>query len=172
MIFEVVKFAKQKNVTVIFDPNVRKSLWGEAEARTTLIELSALADVVLPGLEEGEFLFGTNDPERIGNMFLENGAKKVILKSGKDGTYFFDKTSSDYIPAFKLEQVIDPVGAGDGFAAGYLSGKLDGLEDIESIKRGNAVGALVTQALGDVEGLPEKEEIQEFIEQLNSDITR
>jgi 2-dehydro-3-deoxygluconokinase len=61
--------------------------------------------------------------------------------------------------------VAHPVGAGDGFAAGVLSGLLDGLSVGDSVARGNAVGAMATLVQGDYEGLPEKAEIERFTQQ-------
>ncbi|MFB5662319.1 sugar kinase [Alteribacillus sp. HJP-4] len=171
-VLKAIQVARSHGVTIVFDPNLRKSLWSEEEARTTLLEISALADIVLPGIAEGEFLFGTEDPEELGRLFLEKGAKEVVLKAGEKGTYYYSKNDSMFVPAFQVANVIDPVGAGDGFAAGYVSGLLDELSVNDAILRGNAVGALVTQVNGDVEGLPEKEEVMRFMSSEGEDVTR
>ncbi|SFO93199.1 sugar kinase [Salibacterium halotolerans] len=163
MLPEAVKTAKEHGVTVVFDPNLRRSLWSEEEARRTLLELAALADIVLPGIDEGDFLFGTKNPDELGRLFLQQGAGDVVLKAGSKGTYHFNKNGSAFIPSFDVETVVDPVGAGDGFAAGYLSGLIDGLSAENAVQRGNAVGALVTQAEGDVEGLPEPEDVDALV---------
>ncbi|RSL32168.1 sugar kinase [Salibacterium salarium] len=169
MLTEAIDTAKKNGVTVVFDPNLRRSLWSEEEARNTLLDLASKADIVLPGIAEGEFLFDTKDPDELGRLFLKQGAKEVVLKAGDYGTYYYGEHSSHFVPAFSVDTVVDPVGAGDGFAAGYLSGLVDGLSPEKAIERGNAVGALVTQAEGDVEGLPEKADVEQLV---NADANR
>ncbi|MDQ0298055.1 2-dehydro-3-deoxygluconokinase [Salibacterium salarium] len=168
MLMEAVNTAKKNDVTVVFDPNLRRSLWSEEEARNTLLDIASKVDIILPGIAEGEFLFDTKDPDELGRLFLKQGSKEVVLKAGDQGTYYYNHDSSQFVPAFKVDTVVDPVGAGDGFAAGYLSGLIDGLSAEKAIERGNAVGALVTQAEGDVEGLPEMEDVQQLVNDDNN----
>ena len=54
--------------------------------------------------------------------------------------------------------MIDTVGAGDGFAAGIISGHLEALCSKDMLIRANAIGAIQVQTLGDNEGLPNIEE--------------
>lgn len=63
-----------------------------------------------------------------------------------------------------MTQIVDPVGAGDGFAAGVISGLLQNVPISEAVRRGNAVGAIVVGTNGDVEGLPTREELDEFLQ--------
>ncbi|KIL51917.1 sugar kinase [Jeotgalibacillus soli] len=171
-VFEAIKLAKQHNVPIVFDPNLRTKLWSEEEARKTLLAIAREADIVLPGIAEGKFIFGESDPARLGELFLNQGASVVILKDGARGAYYFTAEQNGRVPGFPVEQVVDPVGAGDGFAAGFLSGLLDGLDLSKAVERANAVGALVTMVSGDVEGLPDKEEIEAFMNQTNEDVIR
>jgi 2-dehydro-3-deoxygluconokinase len=88
-VWESIRLAKKNNVKVVFDPNLRRKLWkDEEEARRILRELSAAADIVLPGLSEGEFLFGKSDNESMAQKFLDNGASLVVLKLGVVGAYY------------------------------------------------------------------------------------
>jgi 2-dehydro-3-deoxygluconokinase len=73
-------------------------------------------------------------------------------------------------PGVRLERIVDPVGAGDGFAAGFLAGQLRGLGLAESLRLGNTVGAFATTVVGDVEGLPTWREVQEL--RLDLDVAR
>lgn len=66
------------------------------------------------------------------------------------------------VPGVAVERVVDPIGAGDGFAAGYLSGRLDELDPVSATHRANAVGALATTVTGDIEGLPTRVELAAF----------
>lgn len=162
-VMKAIQIAKKHQVKVIFDPNLRKKLWSEEKARTVLLEIAALADIILPGVDEGKFMFGESDPNKLGQLFLQHGAKLVVLKVGAKGAYYFTDNSSDLVPGFPVETVIDPVGAGDGFAAGVISGLLEGLPIEKAVLKGNAVGAMATQIPGDFEGLPEIEELERFM---------
>lgn len=164
MVWEAIRLAKKHRLTVVFDPNLRKKLWTEEQARETLLAIAAEADIVLPGISEGEFLFGERDPIVLGQRFLDHGAKTVVLKLGEQGAHYFTREENAHVPGFPVERVIDPVGAGDGFAAGLVSGLLDGLPLADAVKRANAVGAIVTMVNGDVEGLPEREDLKRFME--------
>ncbi|PLS17734.1 sugar kinase [Bacillus sp. M6-12] len=171
-IYEAIAIAKRHNVKIVFDPNLRKKLWSEEKARNTLLEIASKADIILPGVSEGKFMFGESDPVKLGSLFLEHGASTVVLKLGAEGAIYFTKDEQRTVPGFPVKQVVDPVGAGDGFAAGFISGLLDGLELNKAVKRANAVGAFVTMVNGDVEGLPERDEIESLINNSDEDVSR
>ncbi|MFX0560479.1 sugar kinase [Tepidibacillus infernus] len=172
MVFEAIKIAKKNSVQIVFDPNLRRKLWDEKKARATLLEIASQADIILPGVEEGEFMFGEKNPQKLGELFIQHGASIAVIKAGDKGAYYFTKNESQYVPGFPVEQVVDPVGAGDGFAAGFISGLLDGLDLFEAVRRGNAVGAFVVMVNGDVEGLPEREELEELYTEKSNDVNR
>ncbi|MCD8510784.1 MAG: sugar kinase [Bacillus sp. (in: Bacteria)] len=171
MMHEAIKIGRKHNVSVIFDPNLRTTLWSEKRARKVLKEFIALADVVLPGVDEGEFLYGTRDPEEIGQHCLNAGANLVIVKVGEKGAWYINREESKLVPGIPVKNVADPIGAGDGFAAGFISGQLDGLGIEASIKRGNLVGSVVVQVSGDVEGLPDRSELARYSSSIQ-DVTR
>ncbi|MFN7249330.1 MAG: sugar kinase [Anaerobacillus sp.] len=172
-VLAAINIAKSNGVKVIFDPNLRRKLWSEEQARKVLLQLASLADIVLPGVDEGRFMFGESDPKTLGQLFLDQGAKLVVLKVGAKGAYYFTETESKLVPGFPVKTVIDPVGAGDGFASGFISGLLDDLPLALAVERANGVGALATQVKGDFEGLPERVELNRFMNQSDSeDISR
>jgi 2-dehydro-3-deoxygluconokinase len=86
-----------------------------------------------------------------------------VLVGGDQGACaFLTEGNRQLIPGFLVEEVVDPVGAGDGFAAGVISGLLDSLPLNRAVERGNAVGAMATMVQGDFEGLPDRLEIDRF----------
>ncbi|GAA0614524.1 2-dehydro-3-deoxygluconokinase [Virgibacillus siamensis] len=163
-VLSAVEAAKKHGVLVVFDPNLRRKLWQEEKAREVLLELVSKADIVLPGMDEAEFLFGSGSPDQLARQFQKYGVTVVVMKLGKQGAYYSDQNFDGYVEGFEVSEVVDPVGAGDGFSAGFLSGLLDGLDLHEAVRRANAVGAMVTMAPGDVEGLPEKERLLNFVQ--------
>lgn len=71
------------------------------------------------------------------------------------------------VPGFAVKEVLDIVGAGDGFAVGVISGYLDGLDMQNSVLRTNAIGSLQAQNQGDNEGLPTRDELEKYIQENN-----
>lgn len=161
-VFESINMAKDNGLKIVFDPNIRRKLWEDEEAREVILEIAGKSDVILPGVSECEFLFGTRDYEQAVQSFHEAGAETVIVKLGDKGAYYSTFDRKGYIDSYPVKAVIDPVGAGDGFAAGVLSGFLDGLTISEAVKRGCAIGAMVCSTNGDMEGLPSKRELYQF----------
>lgn len=66
------------------------------------------------------------------------------------------------MPSFEVD-VVDTVGAGDGFASGVITSLLEGLDDEHLLERANAVGAIQVTSVSDSEGLPTAGELAEFI---------
>ncbi|MBD1381264.1 sugar kinase [Metabacillus arenae] len=168
-VFHAIELAKKNSMKIVFDPNVRKTLLDERTGRDTLIKMAALSDIILPGISEGDFLFQTTDCEKIVRECKRLGAEKVIVKLGEKGAYYSTSEESGYVHPFKVETVIDPIGAGDGFAAGVISGILDELPIHEAVKRGCAIGAIVTTVNGDIEGLPDKETLETYMKRTNKE---
>ncbi|WP_337018255.1 sugar kinase [Leclercia sp. AS011] len=154
---------KAAGKTISFDPNLRPVLWkSEAEMVEKLNHLAFQADWVLPGVKEGQILTGEKTPEGIADFYLNRGVKAVILKTGADGAWF--KTADGEqgaVAAVKVENVVDTVGAGDGFAVGAISALLEGKTLQQAITRGNIIGSLAIQVQGDSEGLPTREQLGE-----------
>ncbi len=79
----------------------------------------------------------------------------MIVKLGAAGAYFRVADGREgEIAAERVEHVVDTVGAGDGFAVGVVSALLEGRAIDEAVARGNRIGALAIQVIGDSEGLP------------------
>lgn len=155
----------KNKVTVTFDPNLRPQLWPNHETMISSInELAQYADVVLPGQKEGKILTGHNDPESIADFYLTNSQTKVVfVKVGSKGSYFKNKLGeSAFIKGFKVQKVVDTVGAGDGFAVGVITSLMEGKSDKEAALRGNAIGALQVQTHGDNDGYPDRNKLKKF----------
>ncbi|MEO7399474.1 MAG: sugar kinase [Polaromonas sp.] len=147
--------------SVSFDPNLRPTLWASTDVmRAAINDLATLADWVLPGLEEGLILTGESTPEGVARFYRQRGARLVVVKLGAAGAWFdSDSAGTGHVPGFPVNEVVDTVGAGDGFACGVISALLDGLSVPEAVKRGAWIGARAVQVLGDSEGLPTRAEL-------------
>ena len=149
--------------TVSFDTNLRPTLWSSTETmRRWINELASRADWVLPGIEEGLLLTGHSRPEEVARFYRERGAKLVVVKLGAEGAYYdSDVAGTGRVEGFPVKEVIDTVGAGDGFAAGVVSALLEGRSVPEAVRRGAWIGARAVQVLGDTEGLPTRAELEQ-----------
>ena len=149
--------------TISFDTNLRPTLWSSTETmRHWVNELAARADWVLPGIEEGLLLTGHSKPEDVAKFYRERGAKLVVVKLGAEGAYYdSDVAGTGRIGGFPVKEVVDTVGAGDGFAAGVVSALLEGRSVPDAVRRGAWIGARAVQVLGDTEGLPTRAQLDE-----------
>ena len=162
--FRLAERAREAGLTISFDPNLRPQLWpGREEMVETINRLAALADYVMPGEGEGEILCGSRDAEAIGRFYLARGAKAVVTKVGSRGAMLSTAGGNRLVEGFRVEKVVDTVGAGDGFAAGLISGLMEGLPLEEAVRRGNAVGAIQVTCIGDNDGLPTRPELAAFM---------
>lgn len=161
---EALKLAQQQGITTSFDTNLRPSLWPDEETmRDTINKLACGCHTVLPGVEEGRILTGSDKPEDIADFYLQRGVELVVVKLGSDGAYYkTSKGSFGVVPGFPVDKVVDTVGAGDSFAVGVLSGLFDGRSVEDAVRRGNWFGSLAVRVRGDSEGLPSRMQLDEF----------
>lgn len=160
----LMKEARRRGVSVSFDTNLRPMLWPDTETMASVINDAAqYADIVMPGLSEGKILTGLADEKAVAGYYLERGAKLVVIKlGGSSGTYVAGSEGGQYVPSYRVDHVVDTVGAGDGFAVGFTSAWLEGLSMEKAARRGAAVGAMVIQVAGDNEGLPTRDQLAAF----------
>lgn len=157
---QALDFMRAKGKTISFDPNLRPMLWPSQEVMAQkLNELAFKADWVLPGLSEGKILTGYSEPRDIAAFYLDKGVKQVVIKLGAEGAYFRNASEEGVVTGVEVKEVVDTVGAGDGFAVGVISGLLEGLSMPEAVMRGNRIGAFAIQVVGDMEGLPTRAQL-------------
>lgn len=161
---QVFSFAKENGITISFDPNVRTKLWDDPEvAKQRLLQLSEASDILLAGLDEAVILLNAEDVDEILSYFRNKGVASVVLKDGANGVYYASNEGSGFVPSFKVDRVVDPVGAGDGFASGVLASLLEEKSLEEAVKVGAVIGAMVVSTFGDIEGLPDKKSIEQYL---------
>lgn len=162
-VMKAIEIAKNNGLKVVFDPNLRLKLWSAEKAKEVFNEIASLADIILPGLDEGQLMTGETEVEAVAEALRKDTDKTIIIKLGSKGAYVHAKNESMYVEGFPVEHVVDPVGAGDGFAAGVISGILQGVPLEDAVRRGNAIGAMVVGTSGDIEGLPSMAAVEGFM---------
>ena len=160
---EAAKVASQAGVRVSYDVNYRSKLWEPAAARAATEALLPSVDVLLVGDDEAAALWGW-DQEACLERFPDTGPREVVVKLGSRGCAAVVDGHRWNSPGFPVRQV-DPVGAGDAFAAGYLAATLWDRPPEERLRTANAMGAFCVQNLGDYEGLPSRRELTAFLDQ-------
>lgn len=165
----LIKLLHEHQIQTVFDPNLRPQLWSSTEKMVqTINNLAKEAEIILPGVGEGEILVGSRDLETIADFYLNQSdiTKTVIIKDGPAGAFVKQKNGESYfVDGFKVDHVVDTVGAGDGFALGLETGLLENLPLKEAVRRGNAIGALAVQAPGDNDGYPNREQLEKFLKE-------
>lgn len=153
----------------VFDPNLRPMLWKSEEVmRKTLNDLAKSAKIILPGISEGKLLTGLSTETDIADYYLNQSdiTQTVIVKNGSKGAYVKSKNGESFtVAGYKVAHVVDTVGAGDGFAAGFISGLLDQENLQASVQRACAIGAFAVQSSGDNTGYPTRQVLEKFMQQ-------
>jgi len=161
--FELVERFRAAGTKVAFDPNMRFRLWSPSEARVVFLELARKCDILIPSLAEAEIMTGLKEGESMLEALISLGSRQVVLKAGDKGAWYADGLERGFCPCHTVPE-IDPVGAGDAFCAGLLSGLLDGQPLRDAVKRGAALGAFCVSTFGDYQGLPDRAGLEAFTE--------
>jgi 2-dehydro-3-deoxygluconokinase len=160
--------ARAAGTLVSFDVNHRATLWSDDDAAPVLARLTAAADLVFAGPEEIALVLGrapmaatVREAEVLARELAERGPATVVVKLGALGALALSGEQVHRAPALPVT-VVDPVGAGDAFVAGYLSEVVAGRPVLERLRTGNACGGAVCGVPGDWEGLPTRGELAEL----------
>ncbi len=110
--------------------------------REVLIQLLRHVDVLLVNDAEARELSGDWNIYRAARWIIRTGPKLVVIKQGVYGAVLVDSSRIFYVPAFPLEEVFDPTGAGDAFAGGFM-GHLARTDDLSpsNLRRAMVYGA-------------------------------
>lgn len=148
---------------VSFDVNHRPALWaGAAEpAADVLRALADRADIVFVGLDEARDLWGAQLTEA-GVRALLPRPRTLVVKDGAHTATAFTGEARHTVPAPRVD-VVEPVGAGDAFAAGYLAGLLRGDDPVRALRRGHLTASSALRVTGDHGALPPPETVDRLL---------
>ncbi|MEU6554398.1 sugar kinase [Streptomyces sp. NPDC046915] len=159
-VFRALELAAQAGRTTCVDLNYRSALWTPMEARPILMELIKRADIVLATQKEAAIL--TNlpmaDPFEAATSLGRLGPRLVVVKRGAEGAVAWDDGRLHEVPP-RPAHLLDPVGAGDSFAAGLLVDVARGRTPQEALETAATVAAVNVACPGDWEGLPSRAEV-------------
>lgn len=144
---------------VSFDLNCRAALWSEERAGAAYSAIRAKSDVVFAGDEEAAIAVGpSEDPIELARRIAELGPRQVIIILGEAGAVAPIEGNDYQRDAIKVP-VVDTVGAGDAFDAGYIAELLNGLDPHQRLDTAVRNGAFACMVPGDWEGMPRREEL-------------
>ncbi|MEV5430055.1 sugar kinase [Streptomyces sp. NPDC052701] len=129
---------------VSFDVNHRPGLWPDADGSRVLLELARGADIVFVGEDEA---WGLRGAEAVRAALPE--PEVLVVKQGAAGATVFDGRDVTHVPAPRVD-VVAAVGAGDAFAAGFLSATLRGLPVRDRLRHGHLMAAAALTVPGDL----------------------
>lgn len=121
--------------------------------RPELMKLLERVDILLVNDGEARELSGNWNIHKAGRWILDKGPKRVVIKQGEHGALLIEPGRTFYVPAYPLEEVFDPTGAGDAFAGGFM-GYLARVDSVapEQLRRamvyGSAMGSFAVQGFG------------------------
>lgn len=163
-IWKVLHLADDRGLHVSLDPNIRQRLWTEEEAREVLLQMLPYTDLVLASAHEAQLLSDETSFEEAAHFLKEVGPSQVVVRCGEEGALGLNASGEiERSPGISVE-VVEEVGAGDAFNAGFLSGQLRGWNLGASLYLGNILGGLATTVTGDVEALPTWDEVQSYLD--------
>ena len=122
---------REAGLTISLDINLRRRLWSDQEAAPVIRDLASRVDVVLGSADELAVVADLDpdtSPERLARAVAAIGPGTVVAKLGRDGALGLEGELSVVEPGIVVDQVVDPVGAGDAFCAGFIAGRLDGVD--------------------------------------------
>jgi 2-dehydro-3-deoxygluconokinase len=154
--------ARAAGAEISVDLNYRSALASEAGFAAAVRPLVAAADVVFATVAEASAVShctgAERDAERLAADLLTAGPAVVVIKLGRGGSLLATRDGTARQAALPTE-VVDPVGAGDAFAAGFLAARLRGADPAACLRQAACVAAIAVATEGDWEGLPSEEEL-------------
>lgn len=142
---------------VSFDVNHRPGLWRGADGPDVLLDLARACDVVFVGADEAESSWGVNGGPDAVRALLPEPDVLVVKEGGRGATVFASATApAVFVPALDVD-VVAATGAGDAFAAGFLSATLRGLPPRDRLRHGHLWAAATLTAPGDLAAPPARD---------------
>lgn len=119
-------------------------------------------DYLVPSFHEASYFTGKDTPEEIAEEFHRRGVKNVVLKMGEKGV-FASAGGQTYRVKTMAEKVVDTLGGGDNFVAGFIAGLADGLELSEALLFGSAAAAIAIGQYGANGAIKNKRQVEEYL---------
>ncbi|MCC7156259.1 MAG: 5-dehydro-2-deoxygluconokinase [Bryobacterales bacterium] len=162
--YRALERAHRAGAKVVLDADYRAMSWRSAEEAGLAIRLALpWVDVLIGNQPELKLVAGVEDLDQA-TAQLRSRVPLLVSKLGDQGTRVWSGDESVFLPPYRVE-VVSTIGAGDGFASGFLSALLKGLPVEECLHYGNAAAAIVVSRLSCSEAMPTQDEVQAILSQ-------
>jgi 2-dehydro-3-deoxygluconokinase len=158
-----VEEARAAGTVISLDVNYREKLWSAGRARGFLTEIAGQVDLLFVSGEEASALWDSEEPAVLAEALGLLPATELLVKHGPGGATYWRDGERIHLAGFPVARVVDPIGAGDAFAAGYLAAYRWGEPVEERLRVANAMGAWCVMSSGDYEGLPQRRELDAYL---------
>jgi 5-dehydro-2-deoxygluconokinase len=163
--YRALERAKNAGCRVVLDVDYRSMSWRKPEEAGLAVRLALpCVDVLVGNQPELKLVAGVEDLEEATAKLQSAGVPMLVSKLGEQGTRVLTGGESVYLPPYSVD-VCTTIGAGDGFASGFLYGMLKGLPVTECLHYGNAAAAIVVSRLSCSEAMPVLAEVEEMMRQ-------
>lgn len=163
--YKAMERAKKAGCRVVFDVDFRAMSWRCKEEAGLAVRLALpYIDVLIGNQLELKLVTGLDDLDEATAMLRKVGVPMLVSKLGELGTRVITPEETVFLPPYKVD-VCTTIGAGDGFASGFLYAMLRGFALTECLHYGNATAAIVVSRVSCSEAMPAIGEVEEMIRQ-------
>ncbi len=162
-VFEAIKIVKAAGGRISYDTNLRLKLWPIERARAIIHAAMAMCDIALPGYDDAIVLTGLEDPDAIVDFYQSLGPGVVALTLGSRGTLVATRDHRELVNSTPVDAV-DATAAGDTFDGAILAQLAAEKPPFEAAKYANAAAALSTLGYGAVAPMPNREQVEAFLD--------
>lgn len=157
-------FTARHDLPAVLDLDYRPTFWTSMkDARAATAEALALVTIAVGNLEEAAMAVDATDPDEAADRLLAMGPDLAVIKLGPEGVLAKTHDVRVLVPPFSVE-VVNGLGAGDGFGGAFCHGVLAGWELADTVRFANAAGAIVASRLACSDAMPTRQEIEDLME--------
>lgn len=156
--------SRQRRHPTVLDLDYRPMFWDSPQAaREQIRQAIPHFTVAVGNLEECEVATGETEPEAAAESLLQAGVQLAVVKQGPKGVYARTRDEITQVPPISVD-VVNGIGAGDGFGGALCHGLLSGWPLEQTIRFANAAGAIVTTRLECSSAMPTTSEVESFLD--------
>lgn len=158
---------RQRRHPTVLDLDYRPTFWSSRDEAREQVRLAlSRATIAIGNIHEVDVAIDSTDPDVAADRLLELGLSIAVVKLGPEGV--LAKTSSERIEVPPvIVDVVNGLGAGDGFGGAFCHGILAGWTLLDTIRFANAAGAIVASRLACSDAMPTAEEIERLLEKIS-----
>ena len=161
-VFRAIEIAREHQVLVSYDSNLRRNLWPLDEARDVTHRAMRICDIAFPSIDDSRELTGLTHADEIADFYLSLGARIVALKLGAEGALIATAEQRVAIPPYPVTPV-DATGAGDAFDGAFLARYCQTGDPVAAGRYAAVTAARTTCGYGALSTLPRAAEVERLL---------